>query len=58
VATPHALKEITPEKVESLLQRYGTQARVARKLGVSQGSLSEYMKKHGFIKIESWQRKN
>lgn len=51
-----ALKEVKPERVQRMLNTYGTQAAVARKLGVSQGSLSMYMRKHGFKKLEKWER--
>lgn len=56
MAKPNALQDVSPEKVETLLKRHGTQAKVARRLGVTQASLSRYMRNHGFRKVERWER--
>jgi hypothetical protein len=56
MARPRVLQDVKPERVQRMLNRYGTQAAVARKLGVTQGSLSGFMKRHGFKKIERWER--
>lgn len=56
MATPNALQGIKPGSIQELLNILGTQAAVARKLGVSQSALSLYMRKHGFKKTERWER--
>lgn len=50
------LQDVKPGEVQRLLNTLGTQAAVARKLGVTQASLSLYMRKHGFRKVEKWER--
>lgn len=56
MARPNALQDVKPERVQRLLNTYGTQAAVARKLKVTQASLSRYMRIHGFQKVERWER--
>lgn len=56
MAKARLLQDVRPEQVQRLLNTLGTQAAVARKLGVTQGSLSIYMRKHGFKKVERWER--
>lgn len=50
------LQDVKPEYVQRLLNTLGTQAAVARKLKVSQASLSLFMRKNGFQKVEKWER--
>lgn len=56
MAKARVLQDVKPENVQRMLNTLGTQAAVARKLGVTQGSLSLYMRKHGFRKVEKWER--
>jgi len=56
MAKARVLQGVQPERVLRMLNRYGTQAAVARKLGVTQPSLSGYMRRHGFKKVERWER--
>lgn len=56
MAKPHRLSDVTPEQLEKLLGRLGTQARVARYLGVTQPSLSRYMRLKGFREVKRWER--
>jgi predicted transcriptional regulator len=56
MAKARILQDVKPESVQRMLNTLGTQEAVARKLGVTQGSLSLYMRKHGFKKVERWER--
>lgn len=57
MAKRNILKDVQPDEVQRLLnENDGKQDRVARRLGVTQGSLSLYMKRHGFKKVERWER--
>lgn len=56
MARPGALQGVQPDKVQRMLNTYGTQAAVARRLKVTQASLSRYMRIHGFKKVERWER--
>jgi transcriptional regulator with GAF, ATPase, and Fis domain len=57
VARRNILKDVQPDDVQRLLnENGGKQDSVARRLGVTQGSLSLYMKRHGFVKVERWER--
>lgn len=56
MAKARILQDVKPESVQRMLNTLGTQAAVARKLGVTQASLSLYMKRHGFKRVEKWER--
>jgi transcriptional regulator with GAF, ATPase, and Fis domain len=57
MARRNLLKDVQPDEVQRLLnENGGKQDKVARRLGVTQGSLSLYMKRHGFVKVERWER--
>lgn len=57
MAARNRLADVQPEMVERLLkENEHKQEKVARQLGVTQGSLSLYMKRHGFKKVERWER--
>lgn len=57
MAARNKLQDVQPEHVEKLLNEHGgKQDAVARRLGVTQGALSMYMKRNGFKKVERWER--
>lgn len=48
--------ELTPDQVSAALEKHITQRATAIALGVPVTTLSGFMQKHGFKKVERWER--
>lgn len=48
--------ELTVNEVGAALEKYGTQKEAAKALNIPATTLSGFMKRHGFAKVERWER--
>lgn len=48
--------DLTPEQVNAALKKCGTQRAAAEALNVPVTTLCGFMKRHGFVKVEKWER--
>lgn len=48
--------QLTPDQVSAALKKYGTQKATAEALNVPVTTLCGFMKRHGFQKVERWER--